>query len=62
MMDKKITRFAPEFEEEAMVIVARELTPQQTIRLDASKVVAIVTEEGGPTSSKPPTPRRTTAS
>ncbi|RMH59229.1 MAG: phosphoenolpyruvate--protein phosphotransferase [Candidatus Hydrogenedentota bacterium] len=47
MMDKKITHFAPEFEEENMVVVARDLTPQETVRLDTAKVVAIVTETGG---------------
>lgn len=33
-------------EEEPMVLVARELTPQQTVRLDPRRVLAIVTETG----------------
>lgn len=33
--------------EEPMVIVAHELTPQQTVRLDPTRVLAIVTETGG---------------
>ncbi|MEK8023973.1 MAG: phosphoenolpyruvate--protein phosphotransferase [Candidatus Hydrogenedentota bacterium] len=50
MMDEKVTRFAPEFEEENMVVVARELTPQQMFQLDASKVVAVLTEKGSESS------------
>ncbi len=33
-------------EEELMVVVAHELTPQQTVRLDPRRVIAIVTETG----------------
>lgn len=50
MMDEKVTHFAPEFEEENMVVVARELTPQQMFRLDASKVVGVLTEKGSESS------------
>lgn len=46
MMDEKITHFAPEFEEENMIVVATELTPQEVLRLDTSKVVGLVTEKG----------------
>lgn len=46
MMDEKITHFAPEFEEEKMIVVAKELSPQEVLRLDATKVIGLVTEEG----------------
>ncbi len=47
LMGEKVTQLAPGFEEEQMVIVAEELTPQKTVRLDTKKVSAIVTEKGG---------------
>jgi phosphotransferase system enzyme I (PtsP) len=47
LMGEKVSQLAPEFEEDQMVVVAWELTPQQTVRLDTSKVSGIVTESGG---------------
>ena len=46
LMGETITHTAETNDEEPVVIVAHELTPQQAIRLDLQKVVAIVTECG----------------
>ena len=47
VMGENVTQFAPEFEEEQMAIVALELTPQETVRLNTAKISAIATERGG---------------
>ncbi|MBI5184429.1 MAG: phosphoenolpyruvate--protein phosphotransferase [Nitrospinae bacterium] len=47
LMGEKVTQLEPKFEEDQMVLVARELTPQQTVRLNTTKVSGIVTELGG---------------